>query len=85
MEFDGFDWDGGNREKCQKHGMPIAEVESLFHRPVVILPDRENPAGERRYRGIGATKEGRKAFVVSTLRDLGGVVRCARSARGTCT
>ena len=21
MEFDGFDWDDGNRDKCQKHGV----------------------------------------------------------------
>jgi uncharacterized DUF497 family protein len=30
MKFDGFDWDSGNRAKCQKHGVSIAEIESLF-------------------------------------------------------
>src|SRR5271170_2071366 len=43
MEFDGFDWDEGNRAKCQKHGVSVAEIEGLFRRPVVILPDKENP------------------------------------------
>jgi uncharacterized protein len=75
VEFDGFDWDNGNREKCQKHGLPIAEIESLFGRPVVILPDKENNSGERRYRALGTTKTGRRAFVVFTLRDRGGAVR----------
>ena len=74
MEFDGFDWDGGNRQKCQKHGVPIAEIEDLFLGPVVILPDRKNLSGERRYRAVGTTEEGRKVFVVFTLRDHGGVV-----------
>jgi hypothetical protein len=75
MEFDGFDWDRGNREKCQQHAVPIATIENLFTRPVIILPDRENPSGERRYRAVGTTEEGRKVFVVFTLRDRGGVMR----------
>jgi uncharacterized DUF497 family protein len=28
VEFDGFNWDSGNREKCQKHGVSIAEIKS---------------------------------------------------------
>jgi uncharacterized protein len=71
VEFAGFDWDRGNREKCQKHGISIAEIESVFRRPVVILPDRENPQGERRFRAIGSTSKGRQAFVVFTLRNHG--------------
>jgi uncharacterized DUF497 family protein len=30
MEFDGFDWDHGNRDKCRKHGVSIGEIESLL-------------------------------------------------------
>jgi hypothetical protein len=26
----GFDWDDENREKCQKHGVSVAQIESLF-------------------------------------------------------
>jgi uncharacterized protein len=66
MEFDGFDWDGGNREKCQKHGVSLAEIESVFACPVIILPDKENLQGERRFRAIGSTLRGRRAFVVFT-------------------
>ncbi len=82
MEFVGFDWDDGNRKKCQKHGISIAEIESVFSRPVVILPDKENPLGERRFRGIGSTSKGRRAFVVFTLRNHGkGVLLRPISAR----
>ena len=71
MEFDGFNWDKGNRTKCQKHVVSIGEIESVFSRPVVILPDKENPQGERRFRAIGTTSEGRRLFVVFTLRHRG--------------
>ena len=69
LEFDRFDWDSGNRDKCQKHGMTMAAIESIFAGPVVILPYKENPSGERRYRAIGTTAEGRRAFVVFTVRE----------------
>jgi len=82
MEFAGFDWDRGNRKKCQKHGHSITEIESVFDRPVVILPDKENPHGERRFRSIGTTAKGRNAFVVFTQREGGdGVLIRPISAR----
>jgi uncharacterized protein len=64
----GFDWDRGNRDKCQKHGMSIEDIEAVFTRPVVILPDKEHPSGERRLKAIGTTPGGRRAFVVFTWR-----------------
>jgi len=68
MEFDGFDWDEGNREKCQKHGLSIVQIESVFARPMIILPDKENLQGERRFRAVGSTLHGRRAFIVFTWR-----------------
>jgi uncharacterized DUF497 family protein len=29
----GFDWDHGNRDKCQKHGMSIGDIEAVFTSP----------------------------------------------------
>jgi uncharacterized protein len=82
MEFDGFNWDRGNREKCQKHGLSIAEIEGVFSQPVMVLPDKENPQGEQRFRAIGVTSKGRKVFVVFTLRKHGdGVLIRPISAR----
>ena len=75
MEFDGFDWDSGNHEKCQKHGISIAAIEIGIPGAGRGLPDKENPLSEQRYRAIGTTAEGRKAFVVFTLRDRDGAMR----------
>ena len=83
MDFAGFDWDSGNSKKCQKHGLSVAEIESLFDQPLVILPDQENAQGERRFRAIGTTSTKRNAFVVFTERDRGnGVLIRPISARG---
>ena len=40
---------------------------------MVILPDKENPRGERRFRAIGTTLERRKVFVVFAWREKGGL------------
>ena len=46
--FAGFDWDTGNRAKCHKHGVSVAEVEELFSRPLLILPDALHSETEER-------------------------------------
>ncbi|MBV8185169.1 MAG: BrnT family toxin [Hyphomicrobiales bacterium] len=69
MEFDGFDGDEGNRGKYQKHGLSLPEIESVSARPVIILPDKENFQGERRFRAIGSTLKARRALVVFTWRS----------------
>jgi uncharacterized protein len=55
MEFDGFDWDRGNREKCQKHGVSIRQIEELFRGFVLVGPDVRHSAAEERFRAIGGT------------------------------
>ncbi|MBI1388465.1 MAG: BrnT family toxin [bacterium] len=66
----GFQWDHGNTQKCQKHGLSPAEIESLFTEcSVTVFPD---PASnEPRLRAIGKTLSGRYIFVVYTLREIG--------------
>ncbi len=71
MEFTGFDWDEGNRSKCQKHGLSPHAIEGLFAGPVAILPDAEHSQEEHRFRAIGRTRQGRAVFVVFTLRRQG--------------
>jgi hypothetical protein len=46
----GFDWDRGNREKCQKHGVPTAVIESLFHSPLGVFPDPAHSDREERFK-----------------------------------
>ena len=67
-QVSGFQWNDGNREKCQKHGVSIQAIESIFSRPVAILPDETHSGEELRYRAIGITPEGRYVFLVFTLR-----------------
>jgi uncharacterized DUF497 family protein len=74
MEFSGFDWDEGNAEKCQKHGVSIGEIEVLFAGPVAIAPTVSESDLSGRSLAIGRTREGRYLFVVFTLRSSGDVV-----------
>ncbi|MCM2313218.1 MAG: hypothetical protein NDI84_17650 [Steroidobacteraceae bacterium] len=55
----GFEWDTGNRSKCTRHGVTIAEIESVF-------------GGEVHFLGIGRTALGRYVFTAFTLRQRGG-------------
>ena len=71
MKFDGFDWDRGNRGKCQKHGVSVAEIESLFDGTPLVGPDTKNSAQEQRFRAVGITAKGRAIFVVFTMRRRG--------------
>jgi uncharacterized DUF497 family protein len=68
MEFDGFDWDRGNRSKCRKHGVSVAEIESLFFGTPLVGPDPKHSNIEQRFRAIGRTAQGRRVFVVFTWR-----------------
>jgi len=69
MPADGFDWDAGNREKCQKHGLSIAQIEhAVGHAETLIVRDLKNSAFETRFIAVGRTQEGRLAFVAFTPR-----------------
>ncbi len=68
MRVAGFDWDEGNRSKCRKHGVSTVAIESLFHRPIAVLPDPLHSKSEERFKAIGNTDKGRAIFVVFTLR-----------------
>src|SRR5437764_14029023 len=67
----GFDWDEGNRGKCQAHGVSIAEIESAFERPIAVVPDPAHSRSEQRFKAIGITAGLRHVFVVFTLRRRG--------------
>lgn len=68
MGVTGFDWDNGNRDKCQKHGVSVAALESLFNREITIFPDMANSQHEERFIAIGKTDKDRHIFVVFTIR-----------------
>lgn len=64
----GFDWDKGNREKCRKHGVSIAEIEAILSGDPVIAPDMKHGTQEDRFIAIGRNGLGRPIFVAFTLR-----------------
>ena len=68
MEFAGFDRDQGNREKCQKHSVSIAEIETMFSGTVLVAPDPLPSVREERFKAVGAAEGGRKLLVVFTWR-----------------
>ena len=77
LEVSGFDWDKGNREKCRKHGVSLAAIESAFHGPVAVFPDPAHSGREERFKAIGRTAEARAILIVFTLRtyDAGTLIR----------
>jgi uncharacterized DUF497 family protein len=68
----GFDCGDGNRSKCQRHGLSIDDIESLFVQPVVALPDHGHGKGEAGLRSIAKTAPERHVFAVLTIRSCGG-------------
>lgn len=67
----GFDWDAGNRSKCQKHEVTIEQIETLFRGPIRVFPDPAHSMTEIRHLGIGPT-DGRYVLVAFTIRDIAG-------------
>lgn len=68
MQVAGFDWDGGNRSKCQEHGVSQAAIEFMFRRSIAVLPDPLHSKTEERFKAIGKSDDGRWIFIVFTLR-----------------
>lgn len=78
----GFDWDEGNQAKCQKHGVTLAEIESVFEGTPAIAPDVAHSMTEARFLAIGRASNGRHVFLAFTWRDRNGArYICPISAR----
>jgi uncharacterized DUF497 family protein len=68
----GFDWDEGNRAKCLKHGVSIAEIEALLRSEPHVAPDPRHSAAEDRFIAVGRNAQGRALFVAFTFRTRDG-------------
>lgn len=64
-----FDWDDGNRDKAQKHGLTIGEIEGFFRLRPCVAPDPEHSTAEQRHIAVGLTPNGRPIFVAFCWRD----------------
>lgn len=58
----GFDWDEGNRAKCQKHGLTVAHIEALFAGNPRIAHDPKHSADEDRLIAGGQNEYGTASF-----------------------
>jgi uncharacterized DUF497 family protein len=59
LKVSGFDWDDGNHNKCQKHGLSMSDVEHvLLSARNLIVRDVQNSRTEDRYIAIGKTCAG---------------------------
>jgi uncharacterized protein len=68
----GFDWDDGNRAKCQMHGVSIASIEAVFAGPFFIIDDRAHSTDEQRFKAVIKDPQGRGILVVFTVREHNG-------------
>jgi uncharacterized DUF497 family protein len=68
--FSGFDWDQGNINKCQKHGLSLEDIESfLLEGNFKVFPDGKHSLSETRLLAIGLTKHGKPMFAGFVLRS----------------
>lgn len=72
MDFDGFDWDEGNLEKCCKHGVTVAQIEHVLSNPDFVSEDRLHSIAEQRFIAVGDALDRRTMFVAFTLRETDG-------------
>ena len=69
VALDGFEWDDGNRIKCQKHGVSVVAIEALLLGSPRVTPDERHSSSEDRYIAVGRDSAGRAMFVAFTIRE----------------
>ncbi len=74
IRITGFDWDDGNRQKCQKHGLSLEEIEIFFRqKDSFIAFDSKHSHLEQRFIAMGRMPHGKPVAVAFTMR--GGYAR----------
>jgi uncharacterized DUF497 family protein len=72
----GFEWDGGNARKNEKHGVSMAEAEQVFfNMPLLVLEDIKHSMRELRFHALGKTDKVRLLHITFTLRHAGEKIR----------
>ena len=73
---EGFQWDGGNARKNEKHAVSQHQAEQVFlNQPLLVLEDPKHSGAEPRFHALGRTDEDRLLHVVFTLRASGTLIR----------
>lgn len=68
LQYDGFDWDAGNIQKAQKHGVSLGEIEDFFDQSLLVLEDPHHSQSETRFIAVGLSKKKRTLFIAFTIR-----------------
>ncbi len=72
----GFNWDDGNAQKNDKHGVSMAQAEQVFfNAPLLLLEDTAHSQQESRLHALGKTNDGRAIHITFTLRQNGVLIR----------
>lgn len=72
----GFDWDAGNAQKNERHGVTRAEAEQAFFDPAVLISaDMEHSTTESRFHALGISEDQRYLHLTFTLRAKGTLIR----------
>ncbi len=76
LAFSSFEWDGGNRKYCQKHGGSLKQIERFLQQDnLLVAPDVLHAQQEERYLAIGRARTGKPMMVVFTIRIADKTVR----------
>ena len=71
-----FDWDEGNTQKNEKHGVTMAETEQVFfNAPLLVLEDSRHSNQEPRFHALGKTDDTRRLHITFTVRHNGEKIR----------
>ena len=57
MKLYGFNWDAGNINKVQKHGLSIQEIEEFINSDPYVLVDNKHGAKETRFIAFGKSNK----------------------------
>lgn len=68
-----FDWDSGNRTKCEKHGLTRDAIEYALANGARFAADPVHSLAEQRFIAVSRTAEGRPVFIAFCWR--GGHIR----------
>ena len=68
----GFNWDDGNRAKCVKHGVSLAEIETHTELYAALLADMDDAAFRAEMTGFDGAKTSSGSFIVNHV-----IAQCA--------
>jgi len=72
LRVNGFEWDDGNRDKCQNMASRSRKSKTCLCAALVLRPIPNIPAEEERLIAVGKTTAGRSLFAAFTIRTKGG-------------